>query len=74
MRPGFLLSVCTVRPVVQGYSLHEFSTSAMTSIRGLTGDRFVGHNDLTLGTVNGLYVLQGVESGLEVLLIMQQVL
>lgn len=69
MRPEFLLSVCTARPGVQGCSLHEFSTSTMTLMRKLTGDRFVGHNNLILGTVNGLYVLQGMEDSLEVLLI-----
>lgn len=74
MRPESLLSVYAVRPGVQGYSLHNFSTSVVTLIGGLTGDCFVGHNNLILDTINGLYVLQRVENSLEVLLIMQQVL
>jgi hypothetical protein len=74
MRPEFLISVCTARPGVQGYSLHKFSTPVVRLTRGLTGDCFVGQNRLILGAVDGLYVLQGVESSLEVLLIVHQVL
>jgi hypothetical protein len=74
MRPGFLLSVCTAHPGVKGYFLNEFSVSVLVTSRRLTGNGFVGHNDLILGTINGLYMLQGMESGLKVLLIMQQVL
>ena len=43
-------------------------------IRKLTGNSFVGHNNLILSAVNGLYMLQGMENGLEVLLIVQQIL
>ena len=46
----------------------------LTGIRKLTGDSFIGHNNLILSSVNALYVLQGMENGLEVLLIMQQIL
>jgi hypothetical protein len=74
MRPEFLISVCTARPEMQGYFLHKFSTSVVRLTRGLTGDCFVGHNGLILGAVDGLYVLQGMENSLEVLLIVRQVL
>jgi hypothetical protein len=45
------------------------------AIRGkFTGDCFVCHNNLILSAVDGPYVFQGMENGLEVLLIMQEVL
>jgi len=43
-------------------------------MRKLTGNSLVGHDNLILSAVNALYVLQGMENGLEVLLIVQQIL
>ena len=74
MRPGFLPSGCTTCPGARDYSLNELSVSVAIMSRILTGDGFVSHNNLILGTINGLHMIQGMENGLEVLLIMQQVL
>lgn len=67
----FQLSVCIVHRGVQGYFLNELSTPAVRIWRKLTGDGFVGHNNPVLCTINGLYVFQGMEGSLEVLLIVQ---